>query len=42
MRWRPLATIGTASVLLLLGSLILAVPDALPGLTIPMDEMPGM
>jgi predicted metal-binding membrane protein len=42
MPWRPLATIGTASVLLLLGSLILAVPDALPGLTIPMDEMPGM
>jgi predicted metal-binding membrane protein len=33
--WRRVATYGTAAVLLALGVFLLAVPDALPGLTIP-------
>ena len=33
--WRRVATYGTAAVLLVLGVLLLAVPDAVPGLTIP-------
>ena len=33
--WRRAATYGTAAVLLVLGVLLLAVPDAVPGLTIP-------
>jgi predicted metal-binding membrane protein len=33
--WRRVATYGTAAVVLLLGILLLAVPDAIPGLTIP-------
>ena len=33
--WRRTATYGTASVLLALGMVILVVPDALPGLTVP-------
>jgi len=33
--WRRAATYGTAAVLLALGALLLAVPDAVPGLTIP-------
>ena len=33
--WRRTATYGTALVLLALGVLVLAAPDALPGLTIP-------
>jgi predicted metal-binding membrane protein len=33
--WRRPATYGTASILLLLGILLLAAPDAIPGLTIP-------
>ncbi len=33
--WRRIATHGTAAVLLVLGALLLAVPDAVPGLTIP-------
>jgi hypothetical protein len=44
--WRRVATYGTAAVLLVLGALLLAVPDAVPGLTIPasspmsqMDQM---
>jgi predicted metal-binding membrane protein len=44
--WRRIATYGTAAVLLVLGALLLVVPDAVPGLTIPasgsvsqMDEM---
>ena len=33
--WRRAATYGTASVLLVLGVLVLVAPDALPGLTLP-------
>ena len=33
--WRRVATYGTAALLLALGLFLLAVPDALPGLTIP-------
>ena len=33
--WRRTVTFGTAAALLLLGVAILAVPDAIPGLTIP-------
>lgn len=41
--WRRVATYGTAAVLLGLGILLLAAPDALPGLTIPGgDAMDGM
>ncbi|HET7530491.1 MAG TPA: DUF2182 domain-containing protein [Mycobacteriales bacterium] len=41
--WRRWATYGTAVVLLVLGLLLLAAPDALPGLTVPGDEpMPMM
>ena len=42
--WRRVATYGTAAVLLALGVLLLAAPDALPGLTIPggMDSMGAM
>jgi predicted metal-binding membrane protein len=35
--WRPVAVYGTAGVLLVLGVLVLAAPDAIPGLTIPGD-----
>jgi predicted metal-binding membrane protein len=44
--WRRVATYGTAALLLVLGALVLAVPGAVPGLTIPpgsptsrMDQM---
>jgi predicted metal-binding membrane protein len=41
--WRRVATYGTAAVLAVIGLLLLAAPDALPGLTIPShDAMPGM
>ena len=33
--WRRAATYGTAAILLALGVLLLAAPDAIPGLTIP-------
>jgi predicted metal-binding membrane protein len=33
--WRRAATFGTAAILLVLGILVLAAPDAIPGLTIP-------
>ena len=33
--WRRVATFGTAAILLVLGVLLLAAPDAVPGLTIP-------
>src|SRR5438094_499726 len=33
--WRRVATYGTAAILLALGVLLLAAPDAVPGLTIP-------
>ena len=35
--WRRVATYGTAAVLLVLGVLVLAAPDAVPGLTTPHD-----
>ena len=41
--WRRVATYGTVGVLLVLGVLVLAAPDALPGLTVPGDgPMPAM
>jgi predicted metal-binding membrane protein len=40
--WRRVATWGTAALLLGLGVLMLAVPSAIPGLTIPSGGMPGM
>jgi predicted metal-binding membrane protein len=41
--WRRVATYGTAVILLTLGVLLLAAPDAIPGLTIPgRDAMPQM
>jgi predicted metal-binding membrane protein len=41
--WRRVATYGTAAILLTLGVLLLAVPDAIPALTIPgHDVMPQM
>ena len=33
--WRRVATYGTAAILFSLGVLLLAAPDAIPGLTIP-------
>jgi predicted metal-binding membrane protein len=36
--WRRVATYGTAGVLLALGLLLLAAPDAVPALTIPADD----
>ena len=47
--WGRVVTYGTAAILLVLGVLIVAAPDAIPGLTIPdhastsdMAPMPGM
>jgi len=41
--WRRVGTYGTASVLVVLGLLVLVAPDAVPGLTIPGDaSMPQM
>ena len=41
--WRRVATYGTAAILLALGMLVLAAPDAVPALTIPgNDAMPQM
>ena len=41
--WRRTATYGTASVLLVLGVLVLLAPDAIPVFTVPgQDPMPGM
>jgi hypothetical protein len=37
--WRRVALYGTAVILLTLGVLLLAAPDAIPGLTIPDHEM---
>jgi predicted metal-binding membrane protein len=37
--WRRVATYGTACALLALGVLLFAIPDAVPGLTIPGSEM---
>ena len=41
--WRRAATYGTAAILLVLGVLLLAAPDAVPGLTTPgVAPMTGM
>src|SRR6478609_7409867 len=42
--WRRTATYGTAAILVVLGVLLIAAPDAIPGLTIPGSGMmdPGM
>jgi predicted metal-binding membrane protein len=41
--WRRVATYGTTLILLVLGVLVLAAPDAVPGLTVPGDaQMPAM
>jgi cytochrome c biogenesis protein CcdA len=41
--WGRVVTYGTAALLLVLGVVLLAAPDALPGLTIPgTSSMPGM
>src|SRR4051812_45530051 len=41
--WRRVATYGTAAILLALGVVLLAAPDAIPGLTLPaQDVMPAM
>ena len=37
--WRRAATYGTAGILLVLGILLVAAPDAIPGLTIPGGNM---
>ena len=37
--WEPVATYGTAAILLVLGVLLIAAPDAIPGLTIPGSGM---
>jgi predicted metal-binding membrane protein len=37
--WRAVATVGTAAVLGVLGVLLLAAPDAIPGLTVPGGSM---
>jgi len=39
--WRRVATYGTAAILLALGILLLAAPDAIPALTIPGDHSMG-
>jgi predicted metal-binding membrane protein len=38
--WGRVATYGTALILLVLGVLLIAAPDAIPGLTVPGDAMP--
>jgi predicted metal-binding membrane protein len=35
--WRRVVTFGTAAILVTLGVLLIAAPDAIPGLTIPGD-----
>ena len=41
--WRHVATYGTATVLLVLGVLLLVAPEATPALTLPSgNPMPGM
>jgi predicted metal-binding membrane protein len=39
--WRRVATYGTAALLLALGVLLLAAPDAVPALSVPGNEVPG-
>jgi predicted metal-binding membrane protein len=40
--WQRVATHGTAAVLLVLGVLMLAAPDAVPALTVPRDGAMGL
>jgi predicted metal-binding membrane protein len=40
--WRRVATFGITALLVALAILMLAAPHALPGLTIPSSDMPGM
>ena len=40
--WRRTAVWGTVAILVVLGVLLLAAPDALPGLTVPDGSMPAM
>jgi uncharacterized protein involved in response to NO len=40
--WRRAATWGTATVLVVLGVLLLVAPDAIPGLTVPGGSMDPM
>jgi predicted metal-binding membrane protein len=40
--WGRVATYGTAAILLVLGILLIAAPDAVPGLVVPGDHMPAM
>jgi predicted metal-binding membrane protein len=40
--WRRVATYGTVAILLVLSLLLLAVPDAIPPLTVPESSPPGM
>jgi predicted metal-binding membrane protein len=39
--WRRVATYGTAAVLLTLGTMVLAAPEAIPALTVPAPDMAG-
>jgi predicted metal-binding membrane protein len=40
--WERVITYGTATLLLVLGVLLIAAPDAIPGLSVPSDNMPAM
>ena len=40
--WRRTAVWGTVAILAVLGVMLLAAPDALPGLTVPDGSMPAM
>jgi predicted metal-binding membrane protein len=40
--WERAITYGTAALLLVLGVLLIAAPDAVPGLSVPGDDMPAM
>jgi hypothetical protein len=40
--WRRVATYGTASILVALGVLLLVAPAAIPGLTIPGNDLTPM
>jgi predicted metal-binding membrane protein len=40
--WARAISYGTAGLLLVLGVLLIAAPDAVPGLSVPDDSMPAM
>jgi predicted metal-binding membrane protein len=40
--WERAITYGTAALLVILGVLLIAAPDAIPGLSVPGDDMPAM